>query len=142
MYEKIIKYLSLALLVIGAAIAIWGYAAGFPEDGAHVDVLFYWAYVMVGLGIISTVVVGLIISTINNPKSLIRLLIVLVGCAVVIGVAYVLASGDPLTNYMGTAPSTTTLKLTDTILNLTYIACGAAVLSIIVGMCVNAARNK
>ena len=34
------------------------------------------------------------------------------------------------------------LKITDTILNITYFFCGAAVLSIIVGVIVNAVRNK
>ncbi len=55
--NKIIKWCMVALLVIGTAITVWGFAAGFTTDDARiVDVLFYWAYVMIGLAIASWVI--------------------------------------------------------------------------------------
>ena len=70
------------------------------------------------------------------------MLIFLVGCAVIVGVAYFLAGGDPLVGYIGAQPSEGTLKMTDTILNLAYITCGAAILAIIAGACLEACRNR
>ena len=79
------------------------------------------------------IVVGLIVSTKNNPKSLVKIGIILVGVAVVCLIAYLLAKGDPAMAYNGPAVSAGTLKLTDTILNLTYIAGALAIISIVVG---------
>lgn len=142
MYEKIIKYLALALLVIGAALTVWGYVAGFTADGKEVDTLLIWAYIMVGVGIAVAVLGSLFASVSNNPKVLLKLLGGAVVCAVLIGGAYLLASGDPLPNHMGTAPAETTLKLTDTILNLTYLACIVAVVSVIGSLIWDAIRSK
>ena len=43
---------------------------------------------------------------------------------------------------MAQQPSASTLKLTDTILNLTYLTGGVAIVSIIVGEVVKGIRNK
>ena len=97
---------------------------------------------MVIAGIAIAVLMGLVIAVINNPKSLVKMLLALVGCAVVVGVAYALASGDELVGYIGTQPDAGTLKMTDTILNLAYIACGGAILAIIFGACFTAIRGR
>lgn len=139
-YTKIIKYLSWALLFVSAAIAIWAYAINFTD--AAVDTLLYWAYAMVGVGILAAVIIGVVISAINNPKSLINILIGIVGVVVVVAIAYFLAPGSPAIGYVGPEITADTLKFTDTILNLTYLACGAAVIAIIVGAVMNAVRSK
>jgi hypothetical protein len=66
------------------------------------------------------------------------------GAAAVLGlVAYFMASGAPAIGYTGATPPTASeLKLTDTILNLTYILAVAAVVAIIVGEVFSAIRNK
>ena len=69
---------------------------------------------------------------VNNPKSLIKLGLVAVVIAAVAFVAYLLAAGNPAFGREG-LDEVGTLKLTDTILNLTYFAGGVAILSIIVG---------
>ena len=129
--NKILKWGMVALIVASVALLIWGFARGF--GGNAVDVLLYWTYAMVGLAVFSWVVIGLIVGTKNNPKSLVKIGIILVGVAIVCFIAYLLAKGDPAMAYNGPAVSAGTLKLTDTILNLTYIAGGAAILAIIVG---------
>ena len=129
--NKIIKWGMVALIIVSVALLIWGFSKG--HAGNTVDVLLYWTYAMLGLALFCVIVVGLIVSTINNPKSLIKLGIILVGVAAVCLVAYLLAKGDPAMAYNGPAVTGSTLKLTDTVLNLTYITGGAAILAIIVG---------
>ena len=129
--NKIIKWGMVLLIVVSVALLIWGFSKGF--GGNAVDVLLYWTYIMLGLALFSVIIIGLIVSTKNNPKSLIRLGIILLGVAAVCLVAYLLAKGDPAVAYNGPAVSGSTLKLTDTVLNLTYIAGAGAILAIIVG---------
>ena len=129
--NKIIKWGMVALIIVSVALLIWGFSRGF--EGNAVDVLLYWTYIMLGLAVFSWVVIGLIVSTKNNPKSLVKIGIAILGIAALCLVAYLLAKGNPAMAYNGPEVSGGTLKLTDTILNLTYITGGAAILAIIVG---------
>ena len=121
----------LALILVSVGLLIWGFAKGFA--GNAVDVLLYWTYIMLGLAVFSWVVIGLIVGTKNDPKSLVKIGIVILGVAVLCFIAFLLAKGNPAMAYNGPEVSAGTLKLTDTILNLTYIVGGAAILAIIVG---------
>ena len=123
------------LLLVSVAVSIYGFAVGFESNDAQpVDVVLYWAYALVGIAVVSAVIVSVVINALNNPKSLISLGVILLAAAVVIGGAYLLAPGSPAVGLVSAElPSAGTLKLTDTILNLTYLACGAAVLSVVVG---------
>lgn len=126
----------LVLILVSVGLLVWGSVVGFTtNDGKAVDVLFYWAYVMVGLAVASWVLVGLVLMAKNNPKSLIKVGIVLVVAAALAFVAYLLAPGNPAVGRENISPADTlaTLKLTDTVLNLTYFAGAAAVVAIIIG---------
>ncbi len=129
--NKIIKWCMIALIVVSVGLLIWGFSKDFADNA--VDVLLYWTYCMLGLAVFSWIVIGLIVGAKNNPKSLVNIGIILVGVAALCLVAYLLAKGDPAVAYNGPAVSAGTLKLTDTILNLTYIVGGAAIVAIIVG---------
>ena len=129
--NKIIKWGMLALILVSVGLLIWGFAKGFA--GNAVDVLLYWTYIMLGLAVFSWVVIGLIVGTKNDPKSLVKIGIVILGVAVLCFIAFLLAKGNPAMAYNGPEVSAGTLKLRDTILNLTYIVGGAAILAIIVG---------
>ncbi len=129
--NKIIKWGMLALILVSVGLLIWGFAKGFA--GNAVDVLLYWTYIMLGLAVFSWAVIGLIVGTKNDPKSLVKIGIVILGVAVLCFIAFILAKGNPAMAYNGPEVSAGTLKLTDTILNLTYIVGGAAILAIIVG---------
>lgn len=143
MYAKIIKYISLALLLISAVIGFLGFFIGFETNNAAVvDTLLYWAYVMVLIGVCSIVVIGIIIGALNNPKSLIKLGLSILGIAVIIAIAYVLAPGSPALGLVSNQPDAATLKFTDTILNITYFTCAISVIAIIIGAIVNAIRSK
>ena len=134
--NKFFKILMLVLILVSVGLLVWGSVVGFTtNDGQAVDVLFYWAYVMVGLAVASWVLVGLVLMAKNNPKSLIKVGIVLVVAAALAFVAYLLAPGNPAVGRENISPADTlaTLKLTDTVLNLTYFAGAAAVVAIIFG---------
>lgn len=134
--NKFFKTLMLVLILVSVGLLVWGSVVGFTtNDGQAVDVLFYWAYVMVGLAVASWVLVGLVLMAKNNPKSLIKVGIVLVAAAALAFVAYLLAPGNPAVGRENVSPADTlaTLKLTDTVLNLTYFASAAAVVAIIIG---------
>ena len=134
--NKFFKILILVLILVSVGLLVWGSVVGFTtNDGQAVDVLFYWAYVMVGLAVASWVLVGLVLMAKNNPKSLIKVGIVLVVAAALAFVAYLLAPGNPAVGRENISPADTlaTLKLTDTVLNLTYFAGAAAVVAIIIG---------
>lgn len=141
MYAKVIKAIEWVLLIVGVILAVFGYAYGFETaDGIATDILIYCAYALIVVAILAVIGLGLYFSIKQNPKSLIKLGVGLVVVAAIVGVAYVLAPGTPA---VGSSVQTSDgmLKLTDTILNITYFACGAAILSIIVGAVVNAVRK-
>lgn len=123
----------LALIVISFVLLVIGFASGFEaNDGAWTDVLLYWAYIMLGLTLVATIGVGLWKGIKNDPKMLVKLGIGAAAVVVVCLVAYLLAAGKPAMGLLE-QPDAATLKLTDTILNLTYFVGALAVIAIIVG---------
>jgi hypothetical protein len=140
--NKIFKWGLVALILISVAILVWGFAVGFEtNDAKAVDVLLNWAYIMLGLALCAWIVIGLIVSVKNDPKSLVKMGIALVGVVAVVAVAFLLAKGNPVPGAALTA-TPGELKLTDTILNLTLIAGIGAILAIIVGEIRMAIANK
>ena len=141
-YEKIIKWVLVALFIVGVVFSFYGFAVGFESNGnAPVDNILYCAYAFAAVTIAAVLFGVLVIGGINNPKSLLKLLLGVVVIAAVVAVAYVLAPGTPAVGYLGTPVSDGTLKLTDTILNLTYLLFGGAVLALVVGWVVGATRK-
>ena len=144
LYAKIIKWISLALLVISVGLSVWAFTqfGGSGKEGA-VETMLYWAYAMLIIALIAVLCVGLYIAVKTDPKSLVRIGIALAAAAVLCLIAYVLASGAPAIGYTGATPPTAgELKLTDTVLNLTYILSGFAIVAIIFGEVFSAIRNK
>ena len=141
-YAKLFMICLWVLLVASVALLCYVAFIGKFSEGS-VDALLGWAYGMLGLAIAAIVLVGLYITATTHPKNLIKLVIVLAGATVLCGLAFLLAKGAPAQGYTGEVlPSQGTLKLTDTVLNLTYILGGGAILSIIVGEIVMALRSK
>jgi D-alanyl-lipoteichoic acid acyltransferase DltB (MBOAT superfamily) len=143
--NKIFKWGMVVLILVSVAILVWGFSSGFatPDKVAlpATNVLLTWAAIMIGIALFCWIVIGLIISVKNDPKSIIKMGIVLVGIAVVCLLAYLLAKGDPVPGAAVTATSGE-LKLTDTILNLTLIAGVGAIAAIIIGEIRLAIANK
>jgi hypothetical protein len=143
LYAKIFKWASIVLLVTSVVLLLVSFPKfnGPGEEGA-VALLLNWAYIMLGLALVSVLLVGLVITAFNSPKSLIKILLVAVGVAIVVGVAYLLAPGQQPIAYNGPAVSPKDLALTETVINLAYILGGAAVLSIIVAEVAGIFRGK
>lgn len=141
-YSKIIRWILLALLVISIGVILWAVIYGFDKNNAvAVDVIFYWTYVMLGIAVVSIVFIAGAISIKNDKKFLWKALAVIAGAAVLIGVVYLLSPGSPAAGVLE-QPSAQVLKFTDTILNLTYLFVGGAILAIIVGEIVAGVHNK
>lgn len=142
--NKIFKLGMVVLILISVAILVWGFSAGFANGSEALpatNVLLTWAAIMICIALFCWIVIGLIISVKNDPKSIVKMGIALVGIAVVCLVAFLLAKGDPVPGAAVTATSGE-LKLTDTILNLTLIAGVGAIVAIIVGEIRLALSNK
>ena len=141
-YDKIIKWLLLALFIVGVVFSFYGFAVGFDTNGdAAVDNMLYCAYAYAGIALAAVVLGVVVIGGINNPKTLLKLFAGLVVVVAIIAGAYFLAPGTPAVGYLGEPVSDMTLKLTDTMLNLTYLLCGGALLSLVVGAIVSATRK-
>ena len=129
-------------IFVGLVLSFYGFVVGFESNGnAPVDNMLYCAYAFIGIALAAVVAGVVVINGINNPKSLLKLAIGLVVIAAIIGAAYVLAPGTPAVGYLGEPVSDMTLKLTDTMLNLTYLLCGSAILSLLVGGIISAIRK-
>ena len=141
-YEKIIKWVLAVLFVVGIVFSFYGFAVGFESNGnAPVDNILYCAYTFAAITILAVLFGVIVIGGINNPKSLLKLGLGLVAIVAIVALAYVLAPGTPAVGYLGEPVSDGTLKLTDTVLNLTYLLFGAAILSLVVGWIVGATRK-
>ena len=141
-YEKIIKWVLAVLFVVGIVFSFYGFAVGFESNGnAPVDNILYCAYAFAAVAIIAVLFGVVVIGGMNNPKSLLKLLLGLVAIVAIVAVAYVLAPGTPAVGYLGEPVSDGTLKLTDTVLNLTYLLFGGAIVALVVGWIVSATRK-
>ena len=141
-YEKIVKWVLALLFAVGVVFSFYGFAVGFESNGnAPVDNMLYCAYAFALVAVLAVAFGVVVIGGINNPKSLLKLLLGLVVIAAVIAVAYVLAPGTPAVGYLGDPVSDGTLKLVDTVLNLTYFLFGGALLAPVAGWVIGAIRK-
>lgn len=136
--NKIIKWITWALMIVGVVFTI----LVFVQNGSDlsVNLLLYWAYAMVALAIAS-IVYGIVRDSVVNPKNVKKIGIVLVGAVVLVGLAYVLAPGTPAVGYVGAPVSDGALKLTDTVLNLTYFSVAAAIIAVIAAAVMDSAKK-
>jgi hypothetical protein len=106
----------------------WEYLVWF-----RTDIALIWAYILVIITLIASVVFPLI-SVISNPKALIRFLAVLAGAAVLVVISYLVSSDASIDiiGYTGTDNSDPgKLKMIDTVLFVTYMLFGLALASIL-----------
>ena len=141
-YEKIIKWVLAVLFILGVVCSFYGFAVGFESNGnAPVDTILYGAYGYALVTILAVVFGVVVIGGINNPKSLLKLLGGVVAIVAVVAGAYFLAPGTPAVGYLGEPVSDGTLKLTDTVLNLTYLLMGASLVALVAGWIIGATRK-
>lgn len=135
--NKVFKITGWVLGLLGIVLGILAFFNG----GSAIDLLLRYTYVLFIGAVVIWIGLSIFISGKNNPKNLIKAAGVVVGIAVLVVLAYVLSSGAPAIN-VKTQPTTQWLKLTDTMLLLTYVLGGAAIVAIIVGAIRDAFNNK
>ncbi len=138
-YIKVIKVILLCFLLISVVVALYAAIKGFND--LSVDLLFYWTYAMIAVAVLAIVFVAGAIGIKNDKKFLWKLLAIAGGTVVVCAAVYFLSPGAPAVG-LAQQPSDITLKLTDTVLNLTYLISAAAILAVVVGEVCKAIRNK
>lgn len=135
--NKVFKITGWVLGLLGIVLGILAFFNG----GSAIDLLLRYTYVLFIAAVVIWIGLSIFISGKNSPKNLIKAAGVVVGIAVLVVLAYVLSSGAPAIN-VKTQPTTQWLKLTDTMLLLTYVLGGAAIVAIIVGAIRDAFNNK
>ncbi len=135
--NKIFKITGWVLGLLGILFGILAFVNG----GSSVDLLLRYTYFLFFAAVVIWIGLAIFISGRNNPKNLLKAAGVVVGIAVLVVLAYALSAGAPALN-VKTQPTTQWLKLTDTMLLLTYVLGGAAIVAIIVGAVRDAINNK
>ncbi len=135
--NKVFKITGWVLGLLGILFGILAFING----GSSVDLLLRYTYFLFFAAVVIWIGLAIFIAGKNDPKNLLKAAGVVVGVAVLVVLAYVLSSGAPALN-VKTQPSAQWLKLTDTMLLLTYVLGGAAIIAIIVGAVRDAINNK
>ena len=132
----------LALVAVSVIVLLFGWIFGFETSGAvATDALIIWTYVMVAVAALIIIGFGGYIGAKNDANFLKKIGIVVGGAAVIVAAVYLLSPGKPAVGMLE-QPKQGALKLTDTMINLTYIAGVAAILSIIAGEIYRSIRDK
>lgn len=135
--NKIFKITGWVLGLLGIVFGI----LAFVNEGSSVDLLLRYTYLLFFAAVVIWIGLAIFIAGRNNPKNLLKAAGVVVGVAALVVLAYVLSAGAPALN-VKTQPTPQWLKLTDTMLLLTYVLGGAAIIAIIVGAVRDAINNK
>ena len=154
MTRKFTKILEICLLVISLigliAFFIYNGKSGMYTVGnlsealattGLLDMILFWSYALVVAALVLVIVLSLI-NMAGNKKSLKRTGITVLIAVVLIGLSYLFASGDPIAVNMAVQPSASTLKMTDTLLNLSYALVVIAILALIWGSVRNLIHNR
>ncbi|PKO98585.1 MAG: hypothetical protein CVU13_09120 [Bacteroidetes bacterium HGW-Bacteroidetes-8] len=115
--------------------------AFFTNKEGMIDTFLGYAYLLFGVAIV--LALGLpLLQMIGNPKSIKKVIYSLILVVVVVGLAYMLASGDPLTTTLDKEPTASTLKITDTGLIITYLLFFVSITAIVAGGVINMVKNR
>ena len=135
--NKIFKITGWVLGLLGIVFGI----LAFVNEGSSVDLLLRYTYFLFFAAVVIWIGLAIFIAGRNNPKNLLKAAGVVVGVAALVVLAYVLSAGAPALN-VKTQPTPQWLKLTDTMLLLTYVLGGGAIIPLIVGAVRDASNNK
>jgi hypothetical protein len=139
--NKIAKIIGWVLGLVGIALGAWCLASGDAQNAAPVDMLLRFTYFLFIAAVVILLGLTIVKSAVNDPKGLVKGLILLAVAAILVVVAYALSAGAPALNVKA-QPSALWLKLTDTMLLLTVILAIGAVCAIVFGVIRNAINSK
>ena len=141
--RKILGILTIVLFVVSAVIVVMFYMKVVPlsnpqeqMEHAVTDTLMWWAYILFGICAVLAFLVfplwGFVQQIIDNPKSVVKTVVIIAAVALVCIVAYALADGS-FSSITDTLVETneTELKWSGAGLNALYISLAVAVLAVI-----------
>ena len=101
------------------------------------DIMLYWAYILLAVTVVVLLlfaVLGFFHGLKTNPKGTLGGLLMLVAMVAILGISYVLGSGELLNipGYDGSDNNPATLKMTDMWIYTMYIMLGLSIISILV----------
>ncbi len=134
-FSKISSYIFIALMVLTAVVLGLFYGVGYDNQSAvtggayvtdpqYTDLLLYWMYALMVIGIVCVAVFGIIqfaANMVTNPMGSIKSTMGVLAMAALIGVSYAIASDESIL-INGTAfDDTAILKLTDVCIYVQYV---------------------
>ena len=125
------------LLICGAC----AYILTYVDEVIATDLILYGTYAFAALTLLAVLIGVVIAGAISDWKFLVKLGIAVAIVGSVVTAAWLLAPGTPPVGYLGDPVEPSTLKLTDTILNLTYMLLGATAVALIVGRMISLFRK-
>ena len=138
--HRVLSIFLYVLMIVSAVLVVLFYFGGVVEgtEGTNLEepimtnTILNWAYILFALAAVAAILFP-VVYMIMYPQNAKKAGIAIIGIAVVVFVAYSLASDELLTliNYSGADNNPQTLKLSDTGIISAYILLGLAVLSII-----------
>ena len=141
--RKILGILTIVLFLVSAVIVVMFYLNVAPlsnpeEQMEHgvTDTFIWWAYILFGICAVLAFLVfplwGFVQQIIDNPKSVVKTVVIIAAVALVCIIAYAMADGSfsSITNTL-VETNETELKWSGAGLNALYISLGIAVLAVI-----------
>lgn len=129
--NKTMKFVEVALLLASAVLFVFAILKVKSQESPMLDTYLGWTYILLGIALIFTIGFPLI-RAFKDGKSLLKLLLIILGVVVICGGAYLLASGKPVeTNVADVTEGT--FKFADATLYVCYLLVVGAFVSLIWG---------
>jgi len=128
--QKGLKIFSAVIFALILIVGVLFYAS--PESGNMVNVVLYFAYILLGIATLLAIVLPLPL-LMQYPKKIKRVGGAILLVAILFGIGYMLSSGEPININIENQPSEQVLKFTDTALIITYIMIALSILAILGG---------
>ena len=127
----------IALFLFGGQVAPEQKLVADMSQPVFTDIMLYWAYILLAVTVVVLLlfaVLGFFHGLKTNPKGTLGGLLMLVAMVAILGISYVLGSGELLNipGYDGSDNNPATLKMTDMWIYTMYIMLGLSIISILV----------
>ena len=138
--NKLPKIIELVLLVLSVVVIVAFFVMPHAvATDAAIEMYLYWAYFLVALSVL--VLLGFLLAkTFSSKKGIFRLLALLAGVVVLVGVSFLLSKGGDIPTSVAYTEQTS--KFCDTALHMLYIMLGASVVALFGTAIFNAIRNR
>ena len=156
MFGKISSYIFLALMAITAVVLVMFYFVGYDNqsvvtggtyvtDPAYTDLLMYWIYALLGIGILLVAVFGLMQFAARmkaDMRGALKSLGALAVMIVLFAAAYGVASDDPILINGKVFEESATLLVTDVCLYVQYVLILVSVVALVLSLIAGSVKNN